>query len=174
MSPVYSVHKPDPRRAPALPPRTTFRLWDAVFFLDQDTVSLRQADEVIFGHWDDFADQAFQVLHQMITQTERLMFPDDEYTDLARTLQAFPHRPSLPSVLGGNAYDEHEYAPEAMPHLDKTPVQKVWHVWATRVEEIYEYLAANMRRCGLPGGMGTTLAWRICPLLRRICRRPTV
>lgn len=149
MSPVYHVKSPDPSKAPGLPARPTFRLWDAIFFLDQPGVSLSKADEVIFGHWDDYADQTIQILHQMIRQTERLTFSDDEYTDLARTLQAFPHRPSLSSVLRENMYDEHECAAQAMSHLDQTPVQKVWHMWATRMEEIYRSLAEKMSRCKL-------------------------
>lgn len=90
MSRVHNVSNTDPRRAPDLVPRPTFGLWDAIFFLNQDATSLIDADEVVFGHWDDYADQAINVLHQMINQTEMLVFSQDEYTDLVRTFQAFP------------------------------------------------------------------------------------
>ena len=151
MSRVYNMSNADPRRAPDLAPRPIFGLWDAIFFLDQpDTsTSLSEADEVIFGHWDDYADQVIKTLHQMIEQTERLMFSDDEYTDLVRTFQAFPHRPNLSNVLRDNLYDEHECAVKAMTSGVQTPVQKVWHIWATGIEEIHGNLAEKMGRCTL-------------------------
>ena len=149
MSRVYNTSTPDPRRTPELAPRPTFGLWDAIFFLEQPGMSLSDADEVIFGHWDDYADQAVSILHQMIKQTEDLVFSDDEYTDLIRTFQAFPHRPNLSNVLSDNLYDEHECAVEALPDLAQTPVQKVWHKWATRTEAIHRGLAETMGRCKL-------------------------
>ena len=149
MSPVYNVSNLDPRRAPDLVPRPTFGLWDVRFFLEEPGTSLSKADEVIFGHWDDYADQAINTLHQMIRQTEELVFCDDQYTDLVRTFQAFPHRPNLLTVLRDNMYDEQASNMEAQVHLAQTPVQKVWHLWATRVEAIHRDLAQKMNRCEL-------------------------
>lgn len=149
MSCVYNGNNSDPRRAPDLAPRPTFGLWDAIFFLDQHGTSLSQADEVIFGHWDDYADQTVSILHQMIKQTEGLVFSDDEYTYLVRTFQAFPHRPNLSNVLRDNMYDEHECIVKMLADLALTPVQKVWHMWATRVEEVHQGLAEKMNRCKL-------------------------
>ena len=85
----------------------------------------------------------------MIKQTEKLVFSNDEYTDLVRTFQAFPHRPNLSNVLRDNLYDEHECVVKALADLTQTPVQKVWYMWATRVEEIYRDLAERMSRCTL-------------------------
>lgn len=149
MSRVYNISNPDPRRAPDLAPRPTFGVWDAIFFLDQPGISLSHADEAIFGHWDDYADQAISILHQMIKQTEGLVFSDDEYTDLIRTFQAFPHRPNISSVLRDNLYDVQECAAKALLDMAQTPVQKVWHVWATRTEAIHRGLAEKMGRCKL-------------------------
>lgn len=139
----------DPRRAPDLPPRPDFGLWDAIFFLDQFGTSLSQADEVIFGHWDDYADHAIKRLHQMIKQTEELVFYDDDYTDLVRTFQAFPHRPNFLIVLKDSAYDEHACIDKIEFNPAPTPVQKVWHIWATGVEAIHRDLAEKMSRCKL-------------------------
>lgn len=149
MSRVHNASNPDPRRTPDPAPRPTFGLWDAIFFLDQPSTSLSKADEAVFGHWDDYADQAIKILHQMIEQTERFDFSDDEYTDLVRTFQAFPHRPNLSTVLRDNVYDENECGVKALANLTQTPVQKVWHMWATRVEEIYQGLAEKMSLCKL-------------------------
>ena len=149
MSRVYSVGNVDPRRAPDLTQRPTFGLWDANFFLDRPGTSLSEADEVIFGHWDDYADQAIKILHEMIKQTEALIFSNDEYTDLVRTFQAFPHRPSLTTVLRDNVYAEHKCAVTAMTDLAQTPVQKVWYTFATKVEAIHQDLAEKMRHCKL-------------------------
>ena len=132
-----------------MPPRPTFGLWDVLFFDDEPGMSLRRADEVIFGHWDDYADQAIRTLHQMIKQTEDLVFPNDEYTDLVRTFQAFPHRPNLSTVLRDNVYDEHESGVDPMVNLPQTPVQKAWHLWATRVDAIHRDFAQKMRCCRL-------------------------
>lgn len=145
MNCVYNVSKRDPRRAPDLAPRPTFGVWDAGFFLDQPGMSLSEADEVIFGHWDDYADQAISLLHRMIKRTEELVFSDDEYTDLVRTFQAFPHRPNLSTVLRDNVYDENECAVKVLI----SPVQQVWHMWATRVEKVHRDLAEKMSRCKL-------------------------
>ena len=139
----------DPSRAPDLSPQPSFGLWNAIFFLDQFGTSLRQADEVIFGHWDDFADQAINTLHQMIKQTEELVFPHDEYTDLVRTFQAFPHRPNLSTVLEEKVYDECDSIVDLVADQVQTPVQKVWLTWAVRVEAIHQDLAQKMGRCKL-------------------------
>lgn len=121
MSPVYDGSNPDPRRAPDLVPRPTFGLWEAIFFLDEPGASLSQADEVIFGHWDDYADLAVKMFHQMIQQTDGLVFSDDEYTDLVRTLvQAPPHRPNLSTVLRDNVYDEDEYVEKALANQSRS------------------------------------------------------
>ena len=149
MDRANNVSNTDPRRAPQFVPRPTFGLWDAIFFLDKEATSLIEADEVVFGHWDDYADQAINTLHQMIIQTEMLVFSDDEYTDLVRTFQAFPHRPNLSTVLRDNLYDEHEILINDLSDLTPTPVQKVWHMWATRIEEIHRGLAEKMSRCKL-------------------------
>ena len=149
MSSIYNVSERDPRRAPDLATRPTFGPWDVVFFLDESGTSLSKADEIIFGHWDDYADQAINTLHQMIKQTEELVFCDDEYTDLVRTFQAFPHRPNLLTVLRDGVYDEHESAVKALADSALTPVQKVWHLWATRVEAIHQDLAQKMSCCKL-------------------------
>ena len=130
-------------------PRPTFGLWDVLFFDDKPGMPLRKADEVIFGHWDDYADQAIRTLHQMIKQTEDLVFPNDEYTDLVRTFQAFPHRPSLLTVLRDKAYNEHESGVNPMVNLPQTPVQKAWHLWATRVDIIHGDFAQKMSCCRL-------------------------
>ena len=122
---------------------------DAIFFHDQPGTSLRQADEIIFGHWDDYADQVIRVLHLMIKQTEELVFPNDEYTDLVRTFQAFPHRPNLSIVLKDSVYNEHECVEKLQTKQACTPAQKVWLAWATRVEEIHEDLAEKMSHCKL-------------------------
>ena len=143
----------DPSRAPDMPPRPTFGLWDAMFYLDEPGVPLSKADEVIFGHWDDYADQAIGTLHQMIKQTEDLVFPNDEYTDLVRTFsQAFPHRPNLLTVLRDNVYNEHESGVNLMVNLPQTPVQKAWHLWATRVDVIHRDFAQKMSCCKLQLG----------------------
>ena len=113
---------------------------------------LSKADEVIFGHWDDYADQAIRTLHQMIKQTEDLVFSNDEYTDLVRTFQAFPHRPNLLTVLRDNAYDEHESGVNPTVNLTQTPVQKAWHLWATRVDAIHRDFAQKMSCCKLQHG----------------------
>ena len=144
---VYYGSNQDPRKAPDLARRRTFGVWDAIFVLDQPNASLSTVDEVIFGHWDDFADLSINLLHQMIKQTEKLVFSNDEYTDLVRTFQAFPHRPNLSTVLRENVYDEHECAVKAIADLGQTPVQKVWHLWATRLEEIHRDLAEKLSRC---------------------------
>ena len=149
MSSVYNVSKRDPRRAPDLATRPTFGPWDVAFFLDESGTSLSKADEIIFGHWDDYADQTIRTLHQMIKQTEELVFCDDEYTDLVRTFQAFPHRPNLLIVLRDGVYDKHESPVKALAHSALTPVQKVWHLWATRVEAIHQDLAQKMSCCKL-------------------------
>ena len=149
MSSVYTVSKRDPRRAPDLATQPTFGPWDVVFFLDDSGMSLSKADEVIFGHWDDYADQAIKTLHQMIKQTGELVFCDDEYTDLVRTFQTFPHRPNLSIVLRDGVYEEYESAIKAPAYLARTPVQKVWHLWATRVEAIHQDLAQKMSCCKL-------------------------
>lgn len=149
MSRFYNVNNTDLRRAPDVAPRPTFGLWDALFFLDQPGASLSQADQAVFGHWDDYADQAIRILHQMIKQTEELVFSNDEYTDLARTFQAFPHRPNLSIVLRDNVYDEHEAAGRILADHSQTPVQRIWHMWANRVEEIHQDLAEKMRHCKL-------------------------
>ena len=112
-------------------------------------MTLSDADEVIFGHWDDYADQTIGVLHRMIHQTERLVFSNDEYTNLVRTFQAFPHRPNLPNVLRDVLYDEHESVMEVIADGVQTPVQTRWHRWADGVEEIYRNLAEKMGRCRL-------------------------
>lgn len=128
MSPVYDGSSPDPRRAPALVPRPTFGLWNAIFFLDEPGTSLSQADEVIFGHWDDYADQAIKVLHQMINQTGGLVFLDDEYTDVVRTfIQAFPHRPNLSTVLRDNVYDDNDCVVEALANLAQSELSLPIH-----------------------------------------------
>ena len=44
-------------------------------------------------------------------------------------------------------YDENECGVKALASLTQTPVQKVWHMWATRVEEIYQGLAEKMSLC---------------------------
>lgn len=111
----------------------------------------------------------------MIIQTEMLVFSDDEYTDLVRTFQAFPHRPNLSNVLRNNLYDEQECATKALDDRTKTltssdienrfqdfpgdtrpqgalfvsPVQEAWYLWATRIEEIHRGLAEQMSRCKL-------------------------
>ena len=149
MDRANNVSNTDPRRAPQFVPRPKFGLWDAIFFLNQDATSLIEADEVVFGHWDDYADLAINTLHQMITQTEMLLYSDDEYTDLVRTFQAFPHRPNLSIVLRDNLYDEHEILINNLGDLTPTPVQKVWNMWATRIEEIHRDLAEKMSRCKL-------------------------
>lgn len=151
MSPIYSIQvsNRDPSRAPDLVSRPTFGLWEVRFFLEEPGVSLSKADEIIFGHWDDYADQAINTLHQMIKQTEELVFCNDEYTDLVRTFQAFPHRPNLLTVLRDNVYNEYESNVEAQANLAQTPVQKVWHLWATRVEAIHRDLAQKMSCCKL-------------------------
>lgn len=112
-------------------------------------MSLGEADTVVFGHWDDYADHAIRILHDAIRQTEALVFSNDEYTDLVRTFQAFPHRPSFSAVLRDNVYDEHGCAVTALAYLTQTPVQRLWHQWATRVEEIHHDLAEKMGRCRL-------------------------
>lgn len=153
MSPTYSIHistsTRDPSRAPDLVPRPTFGLWEVIFFLEDPGVSLSKADEIIFGHWDDYADQAINTLHQMIKQTEELVFYNDEYTDLVRTFQAFPHRPNLLTILKDNVYNEFESNVEAQANLAQTPAQKVWHLWATRVEAIHQDMAQKMSCCKL-------------------------
>ena len=135
-----------------MPRRPTFGLWDVSFFDDGPGMPLRMADEVIFGHWDDFADQAIRTLHQMIKQTEDLVFLNDEYTDLVRTFQAFPHRPNILTVLKDDAYNEHESGVNPMVNLHQTPVQKAWHLWATRVDAIHQDFAQEMSRCKLKLG----------------------
>ena len=118
MSLIYDGSNADPRRAPALVPRPTFGLFDAIFFIDEPGTSLSTADEVIFGHWDDYADQTINILHKMIDQTEGLVFSDDEYTDLVRTfIQAFPHRPNLSTVLRDNVYDDYDCVNDALTNL---------------------------------------------------------
>ena len=151
MHSVDHVSNRDPRRAPDLVPRPTFGLWDVSFFLDEPSTrtSLSKADEVIFGHWDDYADLVIKTLHQMIKQTEELVFYDDEYTDLVRTFQAFPHRPNLSTVLRDDAYDEHEIGAKVQADQAQTPVQKVWQAWAARVEAIHQDLAEKLSRCKL-------------------------
>ena len=139
----------DPCRAPDLPPRPTFGLWEVRFFLEETVTSLSKADEIIFGHWDDFADQAIRTLHQMIKQTEKLIFYNDEYTDLVRTFQAFPRRPNLLTVLRDNMYDEHKSTVESFANLPQIPVQKAWHLWATRVEAIHGDFARKLSCCKL-------------------------
>lgn len=146
---IYKVSNSNPRRAPDLSPRSTFGLWEALFFSDQPGMSLSKADEIIFGHFDDYADQAIRTLHLMIKQTEDLEFSDDEYTDLVRTFQAFPHRPNLSTVLRDNVYDEYEGGAKAVTAVAQTPVQKVWQTWASRVENIHQGLAEKMSRCNL-------------------------
>ncbi|KAM0793935.1 hypothetical protein BDR22DRAFT_54897 [Usnea florida] len=138
---------PDSRIAPGLAARPSFGAWDALFFLDRSGMTLSDADEVIFGHWDDYADQAIGVLHRMIQQTERLVFSNDEYTNLVRTFQAFPHRPNLSSVLRDVRYDERESVTEVIADGVQTPAQTQWHKWADRVEEIHRNLAEKMSRC---------------------------
>ena len=140
---------PDPRQAPEIAPRPTYGLWDAIFFLDHYGTSLSEADEVIFGHWDDYADETIKILHRMIQQTERLVFSDDEYTDLVRTFRDFPHRPNLSTVLRDATYDEPESVVTVVANLALTPVQKAWHTWASRVEEVHRGLAEKMSRCKL-------------------------
>ena len=143
----------DPCRAPDMPPRPTFGLWDAIFFLDEPSMPLSKADEVIFGHWDDYADQAIGTLHQMIKQTEDLVFPNDEYTDLVWTFsQAFPHRPNLLTILRDNVYDKHKSGVNPMVNLPQTPVQKAWHLWATKVDVIHRDFAQKMSCCKLQFG----------------------
>ena len=112
-------------------------------------MTLSDADEVIFGHWDDYADQTIGVLHRTIQQTERLVFPNDEYTDLVRTFQAFPHRPNLSNVLRDILYDEHESVMKVIANGVQTPAQTQWHTWADGVEEIHRNLAEKMSRCRL-------------------------
>ncbi len=143
------VSNSNPRRAPEIVPRPTFGLWDAMFFLDQFDTSLRKADEVIFGHWDDYADETIKILHQMIKQTEELVFPDDEYTDLVRTFQAFPHRPNLSTVLRDSMYEEHHSVAKLVADLVQTPVQEIWYLWATKVEAIHRDLAQKVGHCKL-------------------------
>ena len=140
---------PDPRIAPGLAARPTFGAWDALFFLDQFGMTLSDADQVIFGHWDDYADQTIGVLHRMIQQTERLVFSNDEYTNLVRTFQAFPHRPNLSNVLRDVLYDEHESVIKVIADGVQTPAQTQWHTWADRVGEIHRNLAEQMGRCRL-------------------------
>ena len=147
MSRIYK--NPDSGTAPALAARPTFGAWDALFFLDQSGMTLSEADEVIFGHWDDYADQTIGVLHRMIQQTERLVFSNDEYTNLVRTFQAFPHRPNLSHVLRDVLYDEHESVMKVIADGVLTPAQTQWHTWAERVEEIHRNLAEKMSRCRL-------------------------
>ena len=149
MSAVHNKKSRDPRRAPDLVRRPTFGLWDVTFFLDSPATSLSKADEVIFGHWDDYADEAVNVLHKMIKQTEDLAFGDDEYTDLVRTFQAFPRRPNLLNILRDNVYDEHESVVIVTTNMTHTPVQKPWQLWATKVEVIHRGLAQTMSRCML-------------------------
>ena len=149
MSAFYNTSSFDPSRAPEIPLRPTFGLWDAIFYLEEPGTSLSKADEVIFGHWDDFADQAIRTLHQMIKQTEDLVFSNDEYTDLVRTFQAFPHRPNLPTVLRDKVYEAHESGVKSFADVPQTPVQKTWHLWATRVEAIHQDVAQKLSCCKL-------------------------
>ena len=139
--------KTDSRIAPGLAARPSFGAWDALFFLDRPGMTLSDADEVIFGHWDDYADQTIGVLHRMIQQTERLVFSNDEYTNLVRTFQAFPHRPNLSNLLRDVRYDERESVMEVIADGVQTPAQTQWHAWADRVEEIHRNLAEKMSRC---------------------------
>ena len=147
MSQAHNINSSNPRKAPDLVHQPKFGLWDVIFFLDRPDTSLSKADEILFGHWDDYADQAIMILHQMIKQTEDLVFGDDEYTDLVRTFQAFPHRPNISAVLRDNVYNEHENIANMQTDLTQTPVQKVWRMWAARVEIIHQDLAARMSRC---------------------------
>ena len=150
MSTVSRVKSHDPRKAPELLPRPRFGLWDVMFFAESPTTSLSQADEVIFGHWDDYADEALRVLHRMITQTEELMFGDDEYTGLVRTFLTLTRRPNLSTVLRDTVYgDQHESILRAHDDSFLTPVQKAWHLWATGIEAIHQDLAQKMSRCRL-------------------------
>lgn len=128
MSQPHNINSHDPRKAPDLVPMPKFSIWDVIFFSDPPETSLRRVDEIIFGHWDDYADQAIRILHQMIKQTEDLVFGDDEYTDLVCTFQAFPHRPNLSAVLRNNVYNEHEDFTNMETELTQTPVEKVWHM----------------------------------------------
>ena len=149
MSRVYDVRMFDPSRAPDLSPPPSFGLWNAIIFLDQFGTSLSKADEVIFGHWNDYADKVINMFHQMIRQTDELVFSNDEYTDLVRILQAFPHRPNLAIVLADKVYDECDGIVDMVAHQVQTPVQKVWSAWAVRVEAIYRELVQKMGRCKL-------------------------
>ena len=139
----------DPSRAPDLSPQPSFGLWNAILFLDQFGTSLRKADEVIFGHWDDYANRVINTLHQMIKQTEGLVFSNDEYRDLVRTLRAFPHRPNLSTVLEDQVYDECDSIVDVVARQLQTPVKKVWFTWAVRVEAIHQDMAQQMGHCKL-------------------------